>query len=95
MQELEGKNRELSDEIKFLEKDRLEQWERYERLLKEKQDTSSKEFKPQSTADAFSSVLGESSDLRTIRTMDDVFAIKERPMNFYRGGVHHTRLTKS
>ncbi|TMW55213.1 hypothetical protein Poli38472_013104 [Pythium oligandrum] len=33
--ELEGRNRELSEEIKFLEKDRLEQWERYEQTVKE------------------------------------------------------------
>ncbi|OWZ23224.1 Sphingosine kinase [Phytophthora megakarya] len=35
--ELEEKNREQCDEVKFLEKDRLEQWEKYERVLKEKQ----------------------------------------------------------
>eukprot|EP00644_Phytophthora_capsici_P002961 jgi/Phyca11/14271/fgenesh1_pg.PHYCAscaffold_7_\ len=44
--ELEEKNRELSDEIKFLEKDRLEQWGKYERLLKEKQDASGSTTKP-------------------------------------------------
>ncbi|KAE9343249.1 hypothetical protein PF008_g9760 [Phytophthora fragariae] len=71
--ELEGKNSELGDEIKFLEKDRLEQWEKYERLLKEKQDASNSGLKTRSTADTFPSDLGETSKLRT---MDDVFAIK-------------------
>ncbi|KAI9920096.1 hypothetical protein PsorP6_016079 [Peronosclerospora sorghi] len=38
--ELEGKNRALSAEIKFLEKERLEHWKKYEQLLKETQDAS-------------------------------------------------------
>ncbi|RLN49294.1 hypothetical protein BBJ28_00007864 [Nothophytophthora sp. Chile5] len=67
--ELEEKNHEQSDEIKFLEKDRLEQWGKYERILKEKQEASKPS--PPSTA-AQPSIGGESG----FRTMDDIFAIK-------------------
>ncbi|KAG7385390.1 hypothetical protein PHYBOEH_009077 [Phytophthora boehmeriae] len=68
--ELEEKNRELSDEIKFLEKDRLEQWEKYERLLKGKHEMStvtSKDIVTSAVAPAAPSEL---------RTVDDIFAIK-------------------
>ncbi|GMF18320.1 unnamed protein product [Phytophthora fragariaefolia] len=68
--ELEGKNRELSDEIKFLEKDRLEQWEKYERLLKE--DASEAVSTVRTAAVASPLVHGENSELRTV---NDVFTI--------------------
>ncbi|POM66230.1 Sphingosine Kinase [Phytophthora palmivora] len=68
--DLEKKNQELCDEIKFLERDRLEQWEKYERVLKEKQVASGSASKFGATASA---VLSEKNDLRT---MDDVIAIK-------------------
>ncbi|GMF10216.1 unnamed protein product [Phytophthora lilii] len=68
--ELEEKNRELSDEIKFLEKDRLEQWEKYERLLQEKQGASTLSSKTKMDTP---SAVSEKSELRT---MDEVFAIK-------------------
>ncbi|KAG6608687.1 putative sphingosine kinase [Phytophthora cinnamomi] len=70
--ELEGKNHELSDEIKFLEKDRLEQWEKYERLLKDRQDASHMGSKSRATVADFPPTPGQNSDLRTI---DDVLAI--------------------
>ncbi|KAG6959232.1 hypothetical protein JG687_00008925 [Phytophthora cactorum] len=66
--ELEEKNRELSDEIKFLEKDRLEQWEKYERLLKERQEAPRSASKPENI-----SAVSEKNELRTV---DDLFAIK-------------------
>ncbi|RLN44967.1 hypothetical protein BBJ28_00005712 [Nothophytophthora sp. Chile5] len=67
--ELEEKNHEQSDEIKFLEKDRLEQWGKYERILKEKQEAS-KPSLPSTAAQP--SMDGENG----LRTMDDLFAIK-------------------
>ncbi|KAG7380147.1 Sphingosine kinase 2 [Phytophthora pseudosyringae] len=70
--ELEEKNLELSDEIKFLEKDRLEQWGKYEQKLKEKQEAPSRVSKSE-VASAAPTVFREKSELRTI---DDVFAIK-------------------
>ncbi|KAG1687038.1 hypothetical protein DVH05_005659 [Phytophthora capsici] len=69
--ELEEKNRELSDEIKFLEKDRLEQWGKYERLLKEKQDASGSTTKPGVSSSG--AVLNDKSELRT---MDDIALVK-------------------
>ncbi|KAL3661257.1 hypothetical protein V7S43_013865 [Phytophthora oleae] len=69
--ELEEKNQELSDEIKFLEKDRLEQWGKYERLLKEKHDASGLTTKPGASSSA--SVLNENSELHT---MGDIAVIK-------------------
>ncbi|ETL83523.1 hypothetical protein L917_16544 [Phytophthora nicotianae] len=66
--ELEEKNRELSDEIKFLEKDRLEQWEKYERLLKERQEAPKSASQPD-----YISAVGEKHELHTV---DDVLAIK-------------------
>lgn len=72
VQELEEKNRELSDEIKFLEKNRLEQWGKYERLLKEKQEASElTSLSTEGTAE-----VTPAFDKNELRTMDDVFAIK-------------------
>ncbi|KAF4315519.1 hypothetical protein BBO99_00009311 [Phytophthora kernoviae] len=71
--ELEEKNRELSDEIKFLEKDRLDQWEKYEHLLKEQQEMSAETLKVRVTSDVAPAAHNEPSELRT---MDDIFAIK-------------------
>ncbi|KAL4166836.1 hypothetical protein KRP22_014088 [Phytophthora ramorum] len=73
LMELEEKNRELSDEIKFLEKDRLEQWGKYECLVKEKQEATRSQTTPRITSEAAPFVLGERNELRTI---DDVLAIK-------------------
>ncbi|RLN68954.1 hypothetical protein BBJ29_009337 [Phytophthora kernoviae] len=71
--ELEEKNRELSDEIKFLEKDRLDQWEKYEHFLKEQQEMSAETLKVRVTSDVAPAAHNEPSELRT---MDDIFAIK-------------------
>ncbi|KAK1937184.1 Centromere protein J [Phytophthora citrophthora] len=69
--ELDKKNQELNDEIRILENGRLEQWEKYERLLKEKQDTSGSTTKLGTSSSA--AVLNDRSELRT---MDDIAVVK-------------------
>lgn len=69
----------MSDEIKFLEKDRLEQWGQYEVLLKERQRPAD----PLSTrartglGRSHSRSHFELDTERDLRTVDDLFAIKD------------------
>ncbi|TYZ60514.1 hypothetical protein PybrP1_009292 [[Pythium] brassicae (nom. inval.)] len=80
--ELEDKNRELSDEIKFLEKDRLEQWGKYEALLKERQRPADP---PSTTARALDSSHFELDADRDLRTVNDLFAIKDTAETLLKG----------
>lgn len=87
---MEDKNRELSDEIKFLEKDRLEQWGKYEALVREKQSRATESTATTTGAGASStSRLGSSHfDLdaeRDLRTVNDLFAIKDTADELLRG----------
>lgn len=87
-QELEDKNRELSEEIKFLERDRLEQWEKYETLLKEKQQQRSIEHPPATARVSYSGGSASHFDLdaeRELRTVNDLFAIKDTAEELLRG----------
>ncbi|KAL7679096.1 putative T-complex protein 10 family [Plasmopara halstedii] len=59
--ELENKNQELTDTIKFFEKDRLVQCEKYNRLVKGRQDANRSIFKFESSTSKFD----ESGKLRT------------------------------
>ncbi|RMX66247.1 hypothetical protein KXD40_008931 [Peronospora effusa] len=71
--ELEEKNRDLADKIKFLEKERLEQWEQYARHLKKTQEALGLASQSGVTS-IVPSVLSEKNELRIL---DAVFAIKE------------------
>ncbi|CAH0475114.1 unnamed protein product [Peronospora belbahrii] len=71
--DLEKKNRELTDEITFLKKDRLQQWEQYGRPLKERQETlgSASKFGVTCTVP---SVLCKKNEMRV---MNNTTAMKE------------------
>ncbi|CAI5721531.1 unnamed protein product [Peronospora destructor] len=71
--ELEEKNRDLADEIRFLEKERIEQWEQYERLLKKTQEALGLASESGVTP-TVPSVLSEKNKLRILNA---VFANKE------------------
>ncbi|DBA05157.1 TPA: hypothetical protein N0F65_005007 [Lagenidium giganteum] len=61
--ELEGKNRELTEEVRFMERDRLEQWEKLEVLKKEKRAMELK-------------LADMSSQDRLVETLADVQAVR-------------------
>lgn len=82
IQELEDKNRELGEEIKFLERDRLEQWGKYEALLKERQRPADL---PAATRGLSSSSHFELYAGRDVRTVNDLFAIKDTAETLLRG----------
>ncbi|CAI5736390.1 unnamed protein product [Peronospora destructor] len=71
--ELEEKNRDLADEVRFLKKERIEQWEQYERLLKKTQEALGLASKSEVTP-TVPSVLSEKNKLRIL---DAVFVNNE------------------
>ncbi|KAF1325103.1 Sphingosine kinase, partial [Globisporangium splendens] len=83
--ELEDKNRELTEEIKFLEKDRLEQWGKYEELLKDRQRLVEPSARAQQK-NAHSNL----NDDRELRTVNDLFAIKDTAEELLKGWQHRS-----
>lgn len=87
---MEDKNRELSEEIKFLERDRLEQWGKYETLLKEKQRPIEPPPSPATRRTKFSGSAHFDLDAeREIRTVNDLFAIKDTAEELLRDWRSH------